>query len=87
MLHPKNIQFTHLIKAGGQLREFNFRRSQSPEGPLFTVDVADPNGGRHYLLLRLEDNQWILKTKTMVAWIGEVIPQIQEAIKRLGSGE
>jgi hypothetical protein len=49
--------------------------------------VADPNGGRHYLLLRLEDNQWILKTKTMVAWIGEVIPQIQEAIKRLGSGE
>ncbi len=25
MTQPKNIQFTKLIKAGGRLREFNFR--------------------------------------------------------------
>ena len=80
MLHPKNIQFTQLIKAGGRLREFNFRKSQGPEGPLFTVDVADPNGGRHYLLFRLENDQWVLKTKFTMEWIGEAIPQIQQAI-------
>jgi hypothetical protein len=84
MLHPKNIQFTQLIKTGGRLREFNFRRSQSPEGPLFTVDTADPNGGRHYILFRLEDNQWILKTKNMLNWIEEAIPQISEAIGTKG---
>ncbi|HEV3222014.1 MAG TPA: hypothetical protein VGZ90_04010 [Puia sp.] len=80
MQYPKNIQFTQLIKAGGRLREFNFRKSLTPEGPLFTVDTVDPNGGRHYILFRLEDNQWILKTKNMVAWIEEVIPQIKQAI-------
>jgi hypothetical protein len=84
MHRPKNIQFTQLIKAGGRLREFNFRKSQGPEGPLFTVDVADPNGGRHYILLRLEDNQWVLKTKNMLPWIGEVIPQIEQAIMTEG---
>jgi hypothetical protein len=80
MQHPKNIQFTQLIKAGGRLREFNFRRSKTPEGDLFTVDVADPNGGRHYILFRLEDDQWILKTKNMMDWIEEAISRIQLAI-------
>jgi hypothetical protein len=80
MQHPKNIQFTQLIKAGGRLREFNFRKSLTPEGPVFTVDTVDPSGGRHYILFRFEDNQWILKTKNMLDWIGEVIPQIKLAI-------
>jgi hypothetical protein len=80
MQHPKNIQFTQLIKAGGRLREFNFRKSQTPDGPLFTVDTVDTSGGRHYILFRYEDNQWILKTKNMVGWIEEVIPQLKQMI-------
>jgi hypothetical protein len=80
MLHPKNIQFTNLIKAGGQLHEFNFRRSTGAEGPMFTVDVADPKGSRHYMIFRLENKRWVLKTKNVPEWIEEAIPKIQLAI-------
>ena len=72
-----HIQFTNLIKAGGQLHEFNFRRSMGVEALLFTVDVADHRGDRHYLMFSLEDYSWRLKTKNIPDWIGEVIPQIQ----------
>ncbi|HEY4155382.1 MAG TPA: hypothetical protein VGM24_08135 [Puia sp.] len=81
MQTQKHIQFTNLIKAGGQLHEFNFRRSMGLEGPLFTVDVADPRGDRHYIMFSLEADRWKLKTKTLPAWIEEVIPQIQQAIE------
>jgi len=84
MQYQKNIQFTNLIKAGGHLREFNFRKSMGVDGPLFTVDVADEAGGRHYLMFRLDDDHWELKTKNMPAWIEEVIPQIQSAITKQG---
>ena len=76
----KHIQFTNLIKAGGQLHEFNFRRSVGTEGPLFTVDVADQRGDRHYIVFRLEADRWLLRSKMLPAWIEEVIPQIQQAI-------
>jgi hypothetical protein len=84
MQYQKNIQFTNLIKAGGHLREFNFRKSMGIDGPLFTVDVADEMGGRHYLMFRLDDDHWELKTKNMPTWIEEVIPQIQTAITTQG---
>jgi hypothetical protein len=84
MYRPKNIQFTNLIKAGGRLHEFNFRRSEGTEGPLFTVDVADQNGSRHYIIFRFSDKQWILKSKIIPAWIEEVIPQIQHRIDENG---
>jgi hypothetical protein len=80
MQHPKNVQFTNLIKAGGHLREFNFRRSLGTDGPLFTVDVVDQKAGRHYLIFRLEGKSWTLKTKNIPAWIEEVILKIQQAI-------
>ena len=50
------------------------------DGPVFTVDVADPRGDRHYIIFRFEGNQWLCKTKTMPAWIEEVIPQIQALV-------
>ena len=78
-IHP-HIQFTHLIKAGGQLHEFNFRRSVGTEGPLFTVDVADQRGDRHYIVFRFEADRWLLRSKMLPGWIEEVIPQIQQAI-------
>ena len=80
MLRPKNIQFTKLLKAGGRLHEFNFRRSEGASGPLFTVDVADQHGGRHYIIFHYTDKNWVLKTKDIPAWIEEVVPQIQQLI-------
>jgi hypothetical protein len=77
---PKNIQFTKLIKAGGRLREFNFRKSSSKSGPIFTVDVADHHDIRHYLIFRKDGDKWFLESKEIALWIEEVIPQIKEAV-------
>jgi hypothetical protein len=77
----KNIQFTVLIKAGGLQREFNFRKSAGQVGSLFTIDVADIRGERHYLMFRHEDNEWILKTAEIPDWIREVLPKIKERIQ------
>jgi len=78
----KNIQFTVLIKAGGLLREFNFRKSAGLGGAIFTVDVADTRGERHYLLFRQENNQWVLKTIAVPDWIKEVMPKVVERIQQ-----
>jgi hypothetical protein len=82
MQEIKNIQFTVLIKAGGLLREFNFRKSAGTIGSLFTIDVADIRGERHYLMFRRDDNQWVLKTSEMPDWIREVLPKIVERIQQ-----
>lgn len=82
MIEMKNIQFTVLIKAGGLLREFNFRKSAGPAGALFAIDVADIRGERHYLMFRQENDQWVLKTIEIPEWIKEVLPNIKEVIQK-----
>jgi hypothetical protein len=82
MIELRNIQFPVLMKAGGLLREFNFTKSAGPTGSLFTIDVADIRGERHYLLFRQEDNQWILMTTEIPDWIKEVVPKINERIQQ-----
>ena len=81
MTQPKNIQFTRLIKAGGRLREFNFRKSQGLNNALFSIDVVSDNSDRHYLLYSLVNGTWVLETKRMIPWIEEVLPQVEEAIR------
>jgi hypothetical protein len=80
MAMPKNIQYTNLIKAGGRLREFNFRRSLGSRGPMFTVDVANERGDRYYLIFRFEHKAWVLENINMEPWINDVLPQIRDAI-------
>ena len=80
MEQVKNIQFTILLKAGGHLKEFNFRKSSSLSGVLFMVDVAELNGSRQYLMFRQENDQWVLKTMGVPDWLTEVLPRIREAI-------
>jgi hypothetical protein len=82
MEQVKNIQFTILIKAGGHLREFNFRKSSGIFGVVFMVDVAELSGIRHYLMFRQEDEQWVLQTVDMPGWLTEVLPRIHEAINQ-----
>lgn len=81
MIQPKNIQFTNLIKAGGRLREFNFRKSQGIRDSMFTVDVASENGERFYIIFRLKDHNWVQETKLLNPLIEEVLPRIIEAIE------
>jgi hypothetical protein len=81
MKQPKNIQFTNLIKAGGRLREFNFRKSQGLHDKMFTVDVASETGERYYIIFRLKDQHWVLETKILSPLMEEVMTQIKEAIE------
>ncbi len=81
---PKNIQFTRLIKAGGRLREFNFRKSNSISGPMYTVDVADHHDVRHYLIFRKDGDTWILQSGEIAVWIEEVMTQIKDALLNPG---
>ncbi len=54
----KNIQFTKLMKVGGRLKEFNFRKPNSRHEGTFTVDVMDDNGNRIIFRMELINNNW-----------------------------
>ena len=77
----KNVQFTRLIKAGGQLREFNFRKSDGVSSPMVTVDVADMRGERHYIRFTSTGDQWHASHEQLPEWIQEVLPSLQDAAK------
>jgi hypothetical protein len=66
----KNIQFTKLVKADGQLREFNFRKISGNKEGLFSVDVSDDRGNRKMFKMAKADNQWkIVGEDPLPDWI------------------
>ncbi len=66
----KNIQFTKLVKADGQLREFNFRKISGSKEGLFSVDVSDDRGNRKMFKMQKTDNTWkILSDDQLPDWI------------------
>lgn len=81
MIQPKNVQFTELIKAGGRLREFNFRKSEGVDDPMFTIDVVNETGERQYIMFKQINQQWILVNKQLISWIEEILPRITEIIR------
>lgn len=56
----KNIQFTKLVKADGQLREFNFRKISGSKEGMFSVDVSDDRGNRKMFKMQKTDKSWII---------------------------
>jgi hypothetical protein len=67
----KNIQFTRLIKINGKLKEFNFRKPNSKQEGLFTVDVINENGTRIIFKMELLENKWKITDNELPAWILE----------------
>lgn len=66
----KNIQFTKLVKADNRLREFNFRKINSKQDGLFTVDVSDDRGNRIIFNMEKTDAHWhIAAGTTLPDWI------------------
>ncbi len=65
----KMIQFTRLLKAGGLVREFNFRKLTGPEERLFTVNVCDERGNRILFNMQKKDNDWKIVPDILPAWI------------------
>ncbi len=65
----KNLQFTKLIKANGQLKEFNFRKiNGQPEG-LFSVDVSDERGNRKIFKMQKKETGWKILDEQLPEWI------------------
>lgn len=82
----RNVQFTKLIKAGGRLREFNFRKSQGKAGAIFNVDVPDERDNRHYIVFEQLASEWRPEKTNLPSWLADTLPQIEIAIKESEKG-
>ena len=69
MTFLKNIQFTHLIKIDGCLKEFNFRKSNGSLETIFTVDTVDLQGTRIVFNMHAEGKEWKINQKELPLWI------------------
>ncbi len=79
--YVKNIQFTRLIKCDGQLKEFNFRKSNGKlEGP-FTVDVIDARANRIIFNMEMVDGNWKITTENLPVWVMESEKDFHEIIE------
>lgn len=78
----KVIHFTRLIKAGGRLREFNFRKLRDAEPETFTVDTVDDRGNR--ILFRMQksgSNLWAIQPQMLPKWVPETESKLHETIE------
>jgi hypothetical protein len=69
MQFVKMVQFTRLVKADGQLKEFNFRKLNNPGDPLFTVNVCTERGDRIIFNIQKKDNNWKIQSDEIPKWV------------------
>ena len=82
MNFTKVVHFTRLIKAGGRLREFNFRKIRGQEQELFTVDTVDDRGNRILFKMTKDNgNRWTIVPQILPSWIPENEDKFHEAIE------
>ncbi len=68
----KIIHFTRLVKAGGRLREFNFRKLKTEGDELFNVDTVDDRGNRILFRMQKKDGSWkLFSEQALPVWITE----------------
>lgn len=74
--------FSKALKAGGRLREFNFRLL-SPQDPFcYRVDVADEKGDRLLFELRGKDGgTWVVTGTSLPSWASEAEAALGEAVE------
>ncbi len=79
----KVVHFTRLIKAGGRLREFNFRKLKQLDEELFSVDTVDDRGNRILFYMQKKDNpHWsIIQQVVLPTWIVENEDKLAEQIE------
>lgn len=75
------IQFTRLVKAGGRLREFNFRKLNSAEAERFSINVVDDRGERILFQMVKQENGWKLPVQQLPVWIEQSEKQLQQLIE------
>ena len=77
----KVVHFTRLIKAGGRLREFNFRKLRQLDEEIFSVDTVDDRGNRILFYMRKDNNSgWSISQQPLPAWVVENESKLNEHI-------
>ncbi|MBK7122315.1 MAG: hypothetical protein IPH68_05540 [Chitinophagaceae bacterium] len=79
--YVKNIQFTRLIKVDGQLKEFNFRKSNGRQEGLFSIDVIDSKGNRIIFNMEMKEGVWKITSEQLPAWVMESELSFHEIIE------
>lgn len=78
----KVVHFTRLIKAGGRLREFNFRKMKQLEEDVFSVDTVDDRGNRIVFYMHKRNNSnWTINQQVLPAWVTENEEKLAEQIE------
>jgi hypothetical protein len=75
------IQFSLVVKAGGRLREFNFRKLNNTDTDLFSANVCDEKGERVFFYMQKYEGGWKLSPAALPHWVIETEGQIAEALK------
>jgi hypothetical protein len=74
----RNIVFSSLIKIGGRLSEFNFRK----RGDLsYDVDTSDERGNRVFLKMEKQGADWKIMDTAVPGWLLKCEGLLDEAIK------
>jgi hypothetical protein len=77
----KVVHFTRLIKAGGRLREFNFRKLRQLEEEIFSVDTVDDRGNRILFYMRKDNSSnWSISPQPLPTWVVENEAKLNEHI-------
>ena len=78
----KVIHFTQLIKAGGRLREFNFRKLKQMGEDLFSIDTVDDRGNRIlFYMQKINNGNWAINSQPLPIWITENEEKFREQIE------
>ncbi|MEI9947291.1 MAG: hypothetical protein WDN26_24150 [Chitinophagaceae bacterium] len=77
----KMVHFTRLIKAGGRLREFNFRKMKRNEEFIFSVDTVDDRGNRILFFMNQTNATWAIIPQPLPSWITENEETLRDEIQ------
>ena len=77
----KMVQFSLLVKAGGRLREFNFRKLRNTEEEaLFTVNVCDEKDDRVFFTMTKNEKDWAIPQQ-LPAWLSQSQKDLKKALE------
>jgi hypothetical protein len=77
----KNIQFTKLVKAPMQQREFNFRRIPNSGTETFHVDVSDDKMNRIIFTMKKEAAGWKITGTSLPGWVCDAEQKLHEILE------
>ncbi|MBI2729816.1 MAG: hypothetical protein HYX40_03535 [Sphingobacteriales bacterium] len=76
----KNVHFTRLVKAGGTLKEFNFRKLGYASVPSYHIDTTDERANRIVFEMKLDEGGWTISQFNIPKWILQVKESLQEIL-------